>query len=59
MLVDWHNYGHTILAMALRPEHPLVRLCYWIEGFFGRRAYYHFCVTKAMQKDLLAKWGIR
>ena len=25
VVIDWHNYGHTILAMALGKGHPLVR----------------------------------
>ena len=25
LVVDWHNYSHTILALALSKSHPLVR----------------------------------
>jgi beta-1,4-mannosyltransferase len=53
LVVDWHNYGHTILALALgRQEHALVKLCRWTEFTFGRRAHASFCVTKAMATDL-------
>lgn len=52
LIIDWHNYGYTILALSLRPGHWMVRLAARYEHFWGRRGTHHFCVTKAMQQDL-------
>ena len=46
LVVDWHNYSHTILAMSLSPSHPLVRLTRWLENTAASRASSAFCVTK-------------
>ena len=29
LVVDWHNYGYTILALTIGPAHPLVSLAKW------------------------------
>ena len=29
LVVDWHNYGFTILALTHPETHPLVRLAKW------------------------------
>ncbi|CAG0913713.1 unnamed protein product [Notodromas monacha] len=50
--IDWHNYGHTILSLTLKPTHPLVSVCRWVEFHFGSRAVAGFCVTDAMRADL-------
>ena len=57
LVVDWHNYSHTILALALGAPHPLVRLTRWLERVFGSRAASAFCVTRAMSEDLRTNWG--
>ena len=57
-VIDWHNYGWSILALKLGARHPLVRLARRFEVFFGRRADAALCVSKAMQNDLETKWGI-
>lgn len=57
-VIDWHNYGHTILALTLGQKHKLVTVSVWFERFFGRRATANLCVTKAMKEDLEKKWGI-
>ena len=59
LVVDWHNFGYSILAMRLGPNHPLVKVSEWYEGFFGRLASAHFAVTSAMCKVLERKWGIK
>jgi len=58
MVVDWHNLGHTILALGLGAEHPLVRITRWIESRFGARAAASFCVSQAMRRRLAADYGI-
>lgn len=59
MMIDWHNYTHTILAINTAPEHPIVKLTKSVESYFGRKAVENLCVTKAMQEDLLKNWNIR
>ena len=57
--IDWHNYAHTIMAMSLRKDSLLVKLASFLEFFFGKRADYNFCVTKAMKEDLHKNWNIK
>lgn len=38
LIVDWHNYGHTILALSLGTNHKLVKMYQFIEKSFGRYA---------------------
>ncbi|EFJ50907.1 hypothetical protein VOLCADRAFT_57730 [Volvox carteri f. nagariensis] len=59
LVIDWHNYGYSILALSQGQRHPLVALAHSYERFWGKRGNAHFCVTKAMQEDLQRKWGIR
>lgn len=59
LVIDWHNFGYSILALRLGPKHPLVRISEWYEGFFSRRRVHsHICVTNAMARVLKDKWGI-
>jgi beta-1,4-mannosyltransferase len=51
-IVDWHNFGDTLLALAVGQRHPLVPLYRWYERFFGRRAHQHWAVTEAMKQSL-------
>ncbi|XP_075224920.1 ALG1, chitobiosyldiphosphodolichol beta-mannosyltransferase [Lycorma delicatula] len=57
-VIDWHNYGFTNMAVTLGEQHKLVRISNWFEGYFGRKANFNFCVTKAMRKDLKQRWDI-
>lgn len=57
-IVDWHNYGFSIMSLTLGEQHILVRFYKWIEFYFGRKASAHFCVTKAMRADLEKNWNI-
>ena len=59
LVVDFHNYSHTILAMATGPSHLLVAVTKVLEGWVGARASAAFCVTKAMADDLAKNWGIK
>jgi len=58
LVVDFHNYSHTILAMALSSSHPLVKITHLLEKIFSRTAHASFCVTKAMKEDLSKNWDI-
>ena len=61
LVLDWHNYGYTILQMALEDselKHPLTKLALGIEAFFGPKVHAAFCVSKAMKRDLYNKWSI-
>jgi beta-1,4-mannosyltransferase len=59
LVIDWHNYGYTILALGLGPHHPLVRVYRFYEKFCGRLSAANICVTDAMRRDLLANWNVR
>jgi len=58
LVVDWHNYGYTILALRLGFGHLAVRLAQRYERWFGRRAAAHLCVTRAMARDLRNEWHV-
>ncbi|XP_066993655.2 chitobiosyldiphosphodolichol beta-mannosyltransferase [Anabrus simplex] len=57
-IIDWHNYGFSIMALTLGNKHNLVRISSWFEGFCGRRASANLCVTLAMKEDLKSRWNI-
>ncbi|KAL8564973.1 hypothetical protein ACOMHN_003349 [Nucella lapillus] len=59
MVIDWHNYGYTILALKLGSNHPLVAISHMLEKLFGRRAIANICVTNAMKDNLDQEWSIR
>ncbi|XP_038161557.1 chitobiosyldiphosphodolichol beta-mannosyltransferase [Cyprinodon tularosa] len=59
LIIDWHNYGYTIMALSLGASHPLVRLAKWYEHLFGPLASHSLCVTDAMKDDLQKNWGIK
>jgi beta-1,4-mannosyltransferase len=58
LVVDWHNFGYTMLALRLGQCHPAVRLARWYERAVGRHADAHLCVSRAMQAALRESWGI-
>ena len=58
LIVDWHNFGYSLLALHLGARHPLVRLSQWYEGFCSKGATAHFAVTDAMTRVLKEKWGV-
>lgn len=58
-IIDWHNYGHTIMTLSASPRDPIVRLAKKIEIFFGKRSHENLCVTEAMREDLLEQYGIK
>jgi beta-1,4-mannosyltransferase len=52
LIIDWHNFGYSILALKLGDTHPLVRISKWYEMTLSRFAVYHFTVTNAMARIL-------
>ncbi|KAJ6157975.1 CAZyme family GT33 [Penicillium chermesinum] len=52
LVIDWHNFGYSILALKLGPNHPLVKFSVKYEKIFCRSASAHFCVTDAMRMVL-------
>lgn len=58
LVVDWHNFGYTILAMNLGERHILVRISKVYERIFSKGVYASFCVTDAMRTYLRDSWGV-
>ncbi len=58
LVVDWRNFGYSVLSLRLGRRHPVVRLARWYERLMGRCADAHLCVSRAMQADLQENWGI-
>lgn len=58
LVIDWHNFGYSILALRLGPSHPLVRISLAYEKFFATRAWKHFAVTNAMVTVLKEEFGV-
>ncbi|KAK4251382.1 glycosyltransferase [Corynascus novoguineensis] len=52
LIIDWHNYGWTILAGTRGRNHPLVALSKLYECYFGRLGDHHLTVTNAMASQL-------
>ncbi|KAI9761842.1 MAG: putative zinc transporter msc2 [Chaenotheca gracillima] len=59
LLIDWHNFGWSILALKLGERHLLVRIAKKYEFFFGRRATANFTVTDAMARVLKEDHNLR
>lgn len=59
MVIDWHNYGFTIMGLTMGYGNPLVKFAKWYERLLGRLASHNLCVTQAMQADLKENWHIR
>ncbi|KAK6630867.1 hypothetical protein RUM44_003037 [Polyplax serrata] len=59
LIIDWHNYAYSILALSLGAEHILVKLSRQFEFFFGKKADYNLCVTKGMKHDLQDNHNIK
>ncbi|XAR56379.1 Chitobiosyldiphosphodolichol beta-mannosyltransferase [Bertholletia excelsa] len=57
-IVDWHNFGYTLLALSLGRSSLLVALYRWVEKCYGKMANGSLCVTRAMQHELAQNWGI-
>lgn len=59
LIIDWHNYGYTIMQLTYSSKHPLVRIAKAYEHFWGKQAHRHFCVTAAMQQHLATAFNVK
>ncbi|KAI5267461.1 hypothetical protein E4T47_08031 [Aureobasidium subglaciale] len=59
LIIDWHNFGYTILALKLGNKHPLVRISEMYERYVARAADAHFSVTTAMARVLEQRFGVK
>uniref|UniRef100_A0A8C3LQV9 Chitobiosyldiphosphodolichol beta-mannosyltransferase n=1 Tax=Chrysolophus pictus TaxID=9089 RepID=A0A8C3LQV9_CHRPC len=59
LIIDWHNYGYTIMSLNHGKNHPLVLIAKWYEKLFGRLSDYNLCVTDAMKEDLWVNCNIK
>ncbi|KAI9336010.1 glycosyl transferases group 1-domain-containing protein [Zopfochytrium polystomum] len=58
LVIDWHNFGYTIMELNLGKRSSLVGVARWYERTFGRDAEGHLCVTSAMARELKENWGV-
>ncbi|XP_028052800.1 UDP-glycosyltransferase TURAN-like isoform X2 [Camellia sinensis] len=58
-IVDWHNFGYTLLALSLGRSSVFVAIYHWFEKHFGKMANGSLCTTRAMQHELAQNWGIK
>lgn len=58
-IIDWHNFGYSIMALNLNKSHPLVKFAKRYECLLGKYSDENFCVTKAMKNFLNDQWGIK
>ncbi|XP_078096092.1 chitobiosyldiphosphodolichol beta-mannosyltransferase isoform X2 [Mustelus asterias] len=58
-IIDWHNYGYTIMSLTHGDRHPVVQIAKWYEHFFGKLSDSNLCVTEAMKEDLRENWNIK
>lgn len=57
-MIDWHNFGYSILALKLGDSHPLVRISALYERLYAKAAKHHFTVTHAMARVLEDSYGV-
>ncbi|XP_039031886.1 UDP-glycosyltransferase TURAN-like isoform X3 [Hibiscus syriacus] len=58
-IVDWHNFGYTLLGLSVGRSSPFVSIYHCLEKRYGQMANGSLCVTRAMQHELAQKWGIK
>ncbi|KAF1840287.1 glycosyltransferase family 33 protein [Cucurbitaria berberidis CBS 394.84] len=58
LIIDWHNFGYSILALKLGKRHPLVSISERYEKIFAKAATHHLTVTNAMARVLKDSYGI-
>jgi beta-1,4-mannosyltransferase len=58
LVIDWHNFGWSMLALKLNKRGAVVRMARWYEQNLGPAADRHLCVSEAMRTELAEHWGI-
>ncbi|XP_054815088.1 UDP-glycosyltransferase TURAN isoform X1 [Prosopis cineraria] len=58
-VIDWHNFGYTLLGLSLGRNSYFVSVYKWFENHYGKMADASLCVTRAMQHELDQNWGIK
>ncbi|KAF2759991.1 beta-1,4-mannosyltransferase [Pseudovirgaria hyperparasitica] len=58
LVIDWHNFGYSILALRLSSSHPLVRISEIYESAFSRLATSHLAVTNSMCRTLAVEHNV-
>uniref|UniRef100_A0A6A7G8H1 UDP-Glycosyltransferase/glycogen phosphorylase n=1 Tax=Hirondellea gigas TaxID=1518452 RepID=A0A6A7G8H1_9CRUS len=58
LVIDWHNFGYSLLGLRLGKNHPVVKIAYWYERLCGKGAYANFCVSNSMKNFLRAEFNI-
>ncbi|KAI8917719.1 hypothetical protein DFJ77DRAFT_439189 [Powellomyces hirtus] len=59
LIIDWHNFGYSIMALSLGSQSPIVKFARMYEQCVGRSAAAHLCVSKAMAIELRSVWNVR
>ncbi|KAF2029917.1 hypothetical protein EK21DRAFT_66775 [Setomelanomma holmii] len=59
LVIDWHNFGYSILALKLGASHPLVKISAFYERVFAKVASRHITVTNAMARVLKDEYGVK
>ncbi|XP_070616912.1 chitobiosyldiphosphodolichol beta-mannosyltransferase isoform X3 [Erythrolamprus reginae] len=59
LIIDWHNYGYTLMGLTHGKRHLIVQIAKWYEELFGSLSSYNICVTNAMKEDLQTNCNIR
>ncbi|KAI8817068.1 chitobiosyldiphosphodolichol beta-mannosyltransferase-like protein [Fimicolochytrium jonesii] len=59
VIIDWHNFGYSIMALNVGQRSRIVKLAEWYEKAFGNFASAHLCVSKAMAAEMKTVWGVR
>ena len=57
-VIDWHNFGYSVLGIKLGMDNKVVQLAKRYEQYFGNHPYAHLTVTDRMHRELI-DWGVR
>ena len=58
IFIDWHNFGHSLMALKYGSNCIFVKMHYWIEGWVYKIATGHFCVTSAMKLAIVREFNV-
>ena len=57
VIIDFHNYGYTILNLNVKNKF-IIKIAKWYEHFFAKKAFSFLCVSEQMKLDLKNNWDI-